>query len=174
MQKRYQLANYFKAVQNPYVAAAVCSALAFPARPFGHEAAQASRRSVDYLVSRSDVLFDWVTRSDAAADAVRAGQAWGAWIIYGLITGLIAMFITRWLAGRPLSWRSIFIILAVWITIRAFFWNWDNDLQFRLTEISLAHGNTAYGPWPYAGWVGFFIGFALGIILAATPWRSKA
>jgi hypothetical protein len=32
---------------------------------------------------------------------------------------------------------------------------------------------SAYSPWPYAGSLGFFVGFSAALVLAATPWRYK-
>jgi hypothetical protein len=84
------------------------------------------------------------------------------------------MMVTRWLAGRPLPWTSIANVLALWIAVRAVAWNWDGDLQFALTPPRLDGAPATWGPWPYAGTVGFFAGFAAGLVLAATPWRVRA
>jgi len=158
----------------PLVAAALCSVLALPARLFGDEAARAFRRAVDWTVSWSDSLFALVTRSDAAYEAVRSAQAWGAWIVYGLVTAVVAMLVTRWLAGRPLPWTSVAIVVVLWMAVRGLVWNWDGDLQFWLTPVQLGGPPVTQGPWPYAGTVGFFAGFAAGLVLAATPWRAAA
>jgi len=151
----------------------LCSLLALPARLIGDETARAFRRLVDWLVSWSDVVFSVVTRSDAAADAVRSGRAWGAWIVYGLVTGIAAMLVTRWLAGRALPWRSVATVLTVWAGVRLLVWNWDGDLQFALTDFRIGGPPSRLGPWPYAGSFGFLAGFAAGLVLAATPWRAK-
>jgi hypothetical protein len=155
----------------PLVAAGLCSLLALPARAVGHEAAQAFRRVVDRIVSWSDTLFALVARSDAAFEAVRQIQAWGAWVVYGLVSAALAMLVTRWLAGRPLPWASVAIVLLVWIGVRAFVWDWDDDLRFALTRFRVDAPMT-YGPWPHAGTAGFFAGFAAGLVLVAMPWRK--
>lgn len=93
-------------IERPLAAAIVCSLLVLPARAIGHEAAQAFRRLFDHVVSKSDTLFALATQSKATADAFRSGQAWGAWIVYGFVTGVIAMLVTRKLVGRALQWSS--------------------------------------------------------------------
>lgn len=157
----------------PLVAAAVCSLLALPARLIGDEAARAFRRAIDHIVSWSDSLFALVARSEAAYDAVREAQAWGAWIVYGLVTAVVAMLMARWLAGRPLPWASIAVVLVVWMGVRGLVWNWDGDLQFALTPIQIGGAPATWGPWPYAGTIGFFAGFAAGLVLVAMPWRAR-
>jgi hypothetical protein len=160
-----------ESIARPLPASVLCSVMALPARLPGEEAARAFRRLLDWAFSRSDLLFDLVARSGTAAEAVRSGRAWSAWIVYGLVTGLAAMLATRWLAGRALPWMSIAIVLGLWIGVRLLVWNWDGSLQFALTEFRLDGPPVVWGPWPYAGSIGFLCGFAVGLVLAATPWR---
>ncbi len=155
---------------NPVVAGLVCSALLFPAHALGQEAAQALRRAIDHVVSRSDTLFAWATEADANADLVRSVQAWGAWILCGLIAGAVAMVLTRWLAGRALGWVSIAVVGAAWLAVYALVWDWTGELRF-LRGGSLAEGMRS-GPWPYAGFWGFFAGLIPALIVAASPWRA--
>src|SRR5260370_39708598 len=93
-------------IARPLGAAAVCSLLVWPACLLGDEAARAFRWLVDRAVRRSDVLFS-LTGSDAGFHAIASARAWGSWIVYGLATGLAAMLVTRWLAGRAPSWLSV-------------------------------------------------------------------
>ena len=143
-----------------------------PAHPVGQEIAQGFRRLVDFIVSKNDILFELVSRSSDAADMVHSSQAWGAWIIYGLITALIAMTITRWLAKSPLSWITIAVVGSIWIGIYLSIWNWDNQLQFALSEFNSNNSGQTYCPWPFGGSFGFFGGFIIGLVLVATPWRE--
>lgn len=157
----------------PLVAGVVCSLLVFPARAIGQELAQAFRRSVDRVVSQSDTLFELVVRSDIAADIVRIIQAWGSWILYGFVAALIAMWITRWLAARPLPWTSIGLVAVIWLAIYLFVWKWDGEIFFNLSDLQPAGSGPVWGPWPYAGSVGFFVGLIAGLALAAKPWLAK-
>lgn len=156
-------------IARPLGAAAVCSLLVWPAWLLGDEAARALRWLVDRAVSRSDVLFS-LTGSDAGFHAVASARAWGSWIVYGLATGLAAMLVTRWLAGRALSWLSVALVLAIWLGIRLV-WDWDADDRFLLARSRSQM--SAYSPWPYAGSLGFFVGFSAALVLAATPWRYR-
>ena len=144
----------------------------FLARPFGQEAAQAFRRLVDRVVSRNDTLFEYASSSAEAASSIVAFQAWGAWIIYGLTAGLLAMWVARWLARGPVSWLAILIVVIFWAGIYLFIWRWDNELHFALGRASSGMGQT-WGPWLHAASFGFFAGFVFGLILAATPWRVE-
>ena len=161
-----------KYLAHPFVAGVVCALLAAPARPFGHEAAQAFRWLINYTVSKSDLLFDLAAHSNAAVGAIRSGQAWGSWLIYGFITAIIAALITRWLAKTPLSWSSIVVVVTIWIGIYLFIWRWDNDLHFALSAARTGLSHMAWGPWPLAGSFGFFTGFTAGFVLAGAPWRT--
>ena len=147
--------------------------LVLPARAAGHEAAQAFRRLVDMIVSKSDFLFELVTKSETAADNVRSVQAWGAWIIYGLVAALLAVLITRWLTKKPMSWLSIAIVLVIWIAIYLLVWNWDSELRFNLHQFRLGELGTQWGAWPHASPYGYFGGFAVALILTAMPWRKR-
>src|SRR5215470_7626175 len=104
-------------IARPLGAAALCSLLVWPAWLLGDEAARWFRWLVDRVVSRSDVLFSFAM-SDTGFYAVASGRAWGSWIVYGLVAGLAAMLVTRWLAGRALSWLSVALVLAIWLPIR--------------------------------------------------------
>jgi hypothetical protein len=148
-------------IAHPLGAAAVCGLLVWPAWLLGDEAARALRWLVDRAASRSDVLFS-LTGSSA--------RAWGSWIVYGLATGLAAMLVTRWLAGRALSWLSVALVLAIWLGIRLV-WDWDADDSFLLA--GSRSRIAAYSPGPYDGSLGFFVGFSAALVLAATPWRYK-
>ncbi len=149
----------------------MCGALVLPTHFLGQEFAQGFRRLVDFIVSKNDAMFELVSSSSYAADTVRSIQAWGAWVIYGFIAAIIAMAITRWLAKSPLNWITIVLVITVWIGIYLTIWNWDNQLQFASSEFQSGNLKQTYGPWPYAGSFGFFGGFIVGLILAATPWR---
>ncbi len=131
------------------------------------------RRSIDYAFSNNDTLFEFVARSHTAADGVRSVQAWSTWIIYGLITAMVAMLITRWLTTRTLPWITIALTSTIWIAIYLLFWNWDSELQFSLDGSQIAIPGQNWGPWPFAGSFGFFGGLITGLILSATPWRVK-
>jgi hypothetical protein len=157
-------------IARPLGAAAVCSLLVWPAWLLGDEAARALRWLVDRAVSRSDVLFS-LTGSDAGFHAIASARAWGSWIVYGLATGLAAMLVTRWLAGRALSWLSVALVLAIWLGIRLV-WDWDADDRFLLARSRSQM--SAYSPWPCAGSPGFFVGFSAALVLAATPWRYRS
>jgi hypothetical protein len=159
-------------LSRPLAAAAMCALLTLPARLPGDEAARAFRRLIDLAISRSDLVFGLVTRSDLAYAVARHGQAWGAWIVYGLVTGLIAMGATRLLAGRAQAWSVVALVLGVWALVRLV-WNWDLALQFALTPVLPGGPPARYGPWPYAGSLGYLAGFALGLVLAAAPWRAS-
>ena len=159
-------------IERPLAAAIVCSLLVLPARAIGHEAAQAFRRLFNHVVSKSDTLFALATQSKATADAFRSGQAWGAWIVYGFVAGVIAMLVTRNLVGRALQWSIPAFVLAVWIGVYFLVWNWDGELKFILTNFKVGGPGAISGPWPFGGSVGFFSGFVAGLILAATPWRA--
>jgi hypothetical protein len=135
----------------------------------GDEAARALRWLVDRIVSRSDVLFS-LTDSDAGFHAIASGRPWGSWLVYGLATGLAAMLVTRWLAGRALSWVSVALVLAIWLGIRLV-WDWDADDGFSLA--GSRSRMAAYSPGPYDGSLGFFVGFSAALVLAATSWRYK-
>src|SRR5262245_15366216 len=139
------------AIARPLPAAILCSLLVLPARLLGWEAANGFRRLVDLAVSRSDALLGDVAESVVAADAVRAGQAWGAWAVHGLVTALAAVLATRWAAGRALPWASLAVVLGVWIGVRALVWNWDGELRFALTGLRLGGPPVVWGAWPYAG-----------------------
>jgi hypothetical protein len=156
-------------IARPFGAAAVCSLLVWPAWVLGDEVARWFRWLVDRVVSRTDSLFS-VAMSDAGFYAIASGRAWGSWIVYGLATGLAAMLITRWLAGRALSWLSVALVLAIWLGIRLV-WDWDADDSFLLARSRSRM--SAYSPSPYAGSLGFFVGFSAALVLAATPWRYK-
>jgi len=163
-------------IARPLGAAAVCSLLVWPAWLLGDEAARWFRWLVDRVVSRSDVLFSLAT-SDAGFYAIASGRAWGSWIVYGLVAGLAAMLVTRWLAGRALSWLSVALVLAIWLGIRLV-WDWDADDSFLLAGsrsrmVGYSPGSAAYSPGPYDGSLGFFIGFSLALVLAATRWRRE-
>ncbi len=160
-------------LSNPCAAGIFCSLFVLPAHPVGQEVAQGFRRLVDFIISKNDTLFEFVSKSSEAADTARTIQAWGAWIVYGLVAALIAMAITRWLAKRPLSWITITVVVFIWIGIYLTIWNWDNQLQFTLSEFNSNNSNQSYGPWPYAGSFGFFGGFVVGLVLAASPWRAS-
>jgi hypothetical protein len=163
-------------IARPLGAAAVCSLLVWPAWVLGDEAARWFRWLVDRVVSRSDVLFSLAT-SDAGFYAIASGRAWASWIAYGLVAGLAAMLVTRWLAGRALSWLSVALVLAIWLGIRLV-WDWDADDSFLLAGsrsrmAAYSPGSAGYSPGPYDGSLGFFVGFSAALVLAATPWRSK-
>lgn len=158
----------------PLVAGLICSVLVLPARALGHETAQAFRRAVDHVVSRSDTLFAFVAQSDGNAELVRGAQAWGAWVIYGLVAGAIAMLVTRWIAGRALPWISVGVVCAIWLAVYAFVWNWNVELRFSLGDFAFDSGQLTFGPWPYAAFWGFFGGLVPALILAASPWRASA
>jgi hypothetical protein len=163
-------------IARPFGAAALCSLLVLPAWVLGDEAARAFRWLVDRVVSRSDSLFS-VAMSDAGFYAIASGRAWGSFIVYGLATGLAAMLVTRWLAGRALSWLSVALVLAIWLGIRLV-WNWDADDNFLLAGsrswmVGYSPGSAAYLPGPYDGSLGFFVGFSAALVLAATPWRRE-
>jgi len=159
-------------IARPLGAAAICSLLVWPAWLLGDEAARAFRWLFDRVVSSSDFLFA-LTRSDAGFYAIASGRAWGSSIVYGFATGLAAMLVTRWLAGRALPWLSLALVLAIWLGIRLLFWDWDADDGFLLARSRQISG-AAYSPWPYAGSLGFFIGFCVALVLAATPWRVES
>jgi hypothetical protein len=161
-----------KLIERPLAAAMVCSLLVLPARAIGHEAAQAFRRLFDHVVSKSDTLFALATRSKETVETFRFGQAWGTWILYGLVAGVIAMLITRRLVGHALHWADIALVLAVWIAVYFFVWNWDSELKFILTNFQFGGPRIVSGPLPLGGSVGFFSGLAAGLTLAATPWRA--
>jgi hypothetical protein len=156
-------------IGRPLGAAAVCSLLVWPAWLLGDEAARWFRWLVDRIVSRSDFLFS-LTSSDAGFYAIASGRAWGSWIVYGLATGFAAMLVTRWLAGRALSWLSVALVLAIWFSIRLV-WDWDADDTFLLAGSRSRMAR--YSPGPYAGSLGFFVGFSAALVLAATPWRRE-
>jgi len=163
-------------VARPLGAAALCSLLVWPAWLLGDEAARWFRWLVDRVVSRSDFLFS-LTSSDAGFHGIASGRAWGSWVVYGLATGFAAMLVTRWLAGRALSWLSIALVLAIWLGIRLV-WDWDADDNFLLAGsrsrmVGYSPGSAAYSPGPYDGSLGFLIGFSAALVLAATPWRCK-
>jgi len=85
------------------------------------------------------------------------------------------MLVTRWLAGRALSWLSIALVLGIWLGIRLV-WDWDADDTFLLAGsrsrmVGYSPGAAAYSPGPYAGSLGFFVGFSAALVIAATPWR---
>src|SRR5215470_1909497 len=157
-------------IARPLGAAALCSLLVWPAWLLGDEAARWFRWLVDRVVSRSDVLFSFAM-SDTGFYAVASGRAWGSWIVYGLVAGLAAMLVTRWLAGQALSWLSIALVLAIWLGIRLV-WDWDVDDSFLLA--GSRSRVAAYSPGPYAGSLGFFVGFSAALVLAATPWRRQS
>src|SRR5262245_43827032 len=105
------------------------------------------------------------------------GGPGGSWIVYGLVAGLTAMLVTRWLAGRALSWLSVALALAIWLGIRLV-WDWDADDSFLLAGsrsrmVGYSPGSAAYSPGPYDGSLGFLIGFSVALVLAATPWRHE-
>jgi hypothetical protein len=156
-------------IARPLGAAAVCSLLVWPAWLLGDEAARWFRWLVDRVVSSSDFLFS-LTNSDAGFYAIASGRAWGSWIVYGLATGLAAMLVTRWLAGRALSWLSVALVLAIWSGIRLV-WDWDSDDRFLLA--GSRSRIAAYSPGPYDGSLGFFVGFSVALVVAATPWRRE-
>lgn len=156
----------------PWLTGVLCALLAAPARVLGHEAAQAFRRLVDHIVSRSDTLFDYASSSESAADTIRSIQAWGAWVLYGLVAGLLAMAATRVLTRRPAGWVAIGATLAIWLAVYALIWRWDEELRFISAGSSLAEG-VLFGAWPYAGSFGWFGGFALGLVLAGAPCRAS-
>jgi hypothetical protein len=163
-------------IARPLGAAALCSLLVAPAWLLGDEAARWSRWLVDRVVSRSDFLFS-VAMSDAGFYAIASGRAWGSWIVYGLVVGLAAMLVTRWLAGRALSWLSVALVLAIWLGIRLV-WDWDADDSFLLAGsrsrmVGYSPGSASYSPGPYDGSLGFFVGFSAALVLAATPWRRE-
>ncbi|HFC04320.1 MAG TPA: hypothetical protein ENJ55_01325 [Rhizobiales bacterium] len=163
-----------KQLSQPLVAAAICSFLIFPARIIGREIALIFRRSIDYAISKNDTLFEFVARSHTAADTVRSLQAWSTWIVYGLVTAVIAMMITRWLTSRTLPWATIAATSAIWLGIYLLIWNWDSDLQFSLTGSQAVIPGQNWGPWPFAGLFGFFGGLITGLIFTARPWRATA
>ncbi len=154
----------------PLVAGVLCSIFLFPTRLLGQEIAQVFRRSVDHVISRNDTLFELMIRSETAADTARLVQAWGSWILYGLVAALVAMWLTRWLAARALPWTSIWLVAGIWLAIYLFVWKWDNDIIFNLSALQPAGSGPVWGPWPYAGSFGFFIGLITGLALAAKPW----
>lgn len=160
-------------LNNPIMAGLLCSVLVILSRPFGQETAQAFRRLVDYSVSKNDRLFEYASGSAGAAESIHALQAWGAWIIYGLVTALIAMAITRWLARVRISWIAIALVVVVWSGIYLLFWNWDNELIFVLARDKSGVAGQAWGAWPYAGSFGYFGGFITGLIAVAAPWRME-
>jgi len=151
----------------------VCSILVLPARFAGEEVAQLFRRLFDHLVSNSDILFDLVRGSKQASDMLLVGQAWGTWILFGLFTALIAVLVTRWLAGKSLPWSSVVLVSFIWLVIYLRYWNWDGELLFYQGAFLPDAPNYGFGPLPYGGSFGFFGGFIAGLVLAATPWRAK-
>jgi hypothetical protein len=169
-------AAWREVIARPFGAAALCSLLAWPSWLLGDEAARLLRWFVDRAVSRSEFLFS-LAMSDAGFYAIAAGRAWGSWIVYGLVAGLAAMLVTRWLAGRALSWLSVALVLAIWVGIRLV-WDWDADDNFvlagsRSRMVGYSPGSAGYSPGPYDGSLGFLIGFAAALVLAATPWRRE-
>lgn len=163
-------------IGRPLAAAALCSLLVWPAWLLGDEAARWFRWLIDRVVSRSDVLFSFAM-SDVGFYAIASARAWGSWIVYGLVAGLTAMLVTRWLAGRALSWLSVALVLAIWLGIRLV-WDWDADDSFLLAGsrsrmVAYSPGSAAYSPGPYHGSLGFFVGFSAALMLAATPWRRE-
>jgi len=170
------MAAWREIIARPLGAAALCSLLVAPAWLLGDEAARWSRWLVDRVVSRSDYLFS-MAMSDTGFCAISFGRAWGSWIVYGLVAGLAAMLVTRWLAGRALSWLSVALVLAIWLGIRLV-WDWDADDSFLLAGsrsrmVGYSPGSAAYAPGPYDGSLGFFVGFFVALVLAATPWRRE-
>ena len=171
-----EMTAWREVIARPVGAAALCGLLVWPSWLLGDEAARWFRWLVDRAVSRSEFLFS-LAMSDAGFYAISSGRAWGSWIVYGLVAGLAAMLVTRWLAGRALSWLSVALVLAIWLGIRLV-WDWDADDSFLLAGsrsrmAAYLPGSAAYSPGRYDGSLGFFVGFSAALMLAATPWRRK-
>lgn len=165
--------NWRMHLTNPYLAGIVCSVLVLPAHFIGQEAALAFRRMINHIISQNDTLFEFASSSKANTELIHTSQAWSEWIIYGLITAIIAAIIARWLAGSPMSWKTIVLVIAIWVIIYLLVWNWDEQLQFALGQFKSGVISREWGPWPHAGSFGFFSGFIVGLILGAAPWRIQ-
>jgi len=134
----------------------------------GDEAARWFRWLVDRVVSRSDSLFS-VAMSDAGSMRSHRG---------GL--GLLDRVRARdrlcghaghpMVGGRALSWLSVALVLTIWLGIRLV---WTGMRMIASCSPDLALGWRPIRQRPYAGSLGFFVGFSAALVLAATPWRYK-
>ena len=156
--------NLRELLAKPLAAVTLCAVLIVPARFVGQEAGLVLWRLVDHVVSRFDMLFEVATSFEMALVIIRTVQAWGSWFMYGAVTAIVAMGLTRWLAMRPLPWRTVVMVLVIWIGIYLLLWNADSTLRPDLPDQGIDH-------WSYAGPFGFFGGFIAGLVLAAAPWR---
>ena len=73
--RKQKMTAWRKIIAHSIGAAITCSLLIVPSRFFGYEAAQAFLRLVDKAIYRSDILFNYVTQSEGAPEAVHSAQA---------------------------------------------------------------------------------------------------
>lgn len=147
---------------SPVSQAALCSILVAPAMLVGDEVARLWRRAVDTIVSRHLELFSSIW-PDLWLPVTRI-SAWGAWIIVGLVAGLLALGGARLILRRPVSqpWAVIGAVLLVWSLVRLTVFDWTVMHRFQVAPLRLGQP-MQLAPRPITGTVGFLAGLALGL-----------
>jgi len=131
------------AAARSWPAVLMCAAAVLPAQYLGSQIFHLYR----WLFNQAVFAFDlfWMPLG-----LLQAAEGWGAWILDGLTTGIVAAFATVIALRRDLPLGVVIATTVIWAVLKA-------------AEYVVAPGLEPLAPWPYSGTFGFVFGLFGGL-----------